>query len=35
MGKVMISENVLMGGDFKFHVGSDMSDFGEVQGLGE
>ena len=30
MGKVVTSEQVLVGGDFNGHVGSDMSGFREV-----
>ena len=32
MDKVMTSDNVLVGGDFNGHVGSDMGGFGEVHG---
>ena len=32
MDKVVTSDNVLVGGDFNGHVGSDMSGFGEVYG---
>ena len=30
MHKVVISEKVLVGGDYNGHVGSDMGGFGEV-----
>ena len=32
MDKVVTSDNVLVGGDFNGHVGSDMGGFGEVHG---
>ena len=32
MDKVVASDNVLVGGDFNGHVGSDMGGFGEVHG---
>ena len=32
MDKVVTSDNVLVGGDFNGHVGSDMCGFGEVHG---
>ena len=32
MDRVVTSDNVLVGGDFKGHVGSDMGGFGEVHG---
>ena len=35
MEKVVISEKVLVGGDFNGHVGSDMGGFGEVHGAFE
>ena len=32
MDKVVTSENLLVSGDLNRHVGSEMSDFGEVHG---